>query len=40
VPLEGNRSNVGQTAWALMVLIRAGQVFSSSSRALKGWDTP
>ncbi|KAL9320898.1 hypothetical protein ACSQ67_012737 [Phaseolus vulgaris] len=25
VPLEGNRSNVGQTAWALMVLIRAGQ---------------
>jgi len=29
VPLEGNRSNVGQTAWALLALILAGQVFSS-----------
>ncbi|KAK7407548.1 hypothetical protein VNO78_09501 [Psophocarpus tetragonolobus] len=26
VPLEGNRSNVVQTAWALMALIHAGQV--------------
>ncbi|WVY92390.1 hypothetical protein V8G54_031478, partial [Vigna mungo] len=25
VPLEGNRSNIGQTAWALMALIHAGQ---------------
>ncbi|KAL9320903.1 hypothetical protein ACSQ67_012742 [Phaseolus vulgaris] len=25
VPLEGNRSNVGQTAWALLALILAGQ---------------
>ncbi|TKY72088.1 Beta-amyrin synthase [Spatholobus suberectus] len=27
VPLEGNRSNIVQTAWVLMALIHAGQVF-------------
>jgi len=32
VPLKGNRSNVGQTAWALMALILAGQVFSSRDK--------
>jgi len=26
IPLEGNRSNVVQTAWAMMALIHAGQV--------------
>jgi len=28
VALEGNRSHVTQTAWALMALILTGQVFS------------
>jgi len=37
VPLEGNRSNIAQTAWVLIALIHSGQVFFCLSKIIQSF---